>query len=369
MAVSFFKRTVIVGLGLIGGSLAAAFKRKGVLEHITGVDSEFVIRKAIKKKLITRGFEKHDLQKAVKDADLIILATPINQILNCLTLLPQLVKPGVLITDVGSTKTVIVKEAEIHLPANVYFLGGHPMTGSEKTGLAHSDNFLFENAVYVLTKPSETPDDLLKKYVRIIEEIGAQVLFLTPTEHDEIAAGVSHLPQMLAVTLMNYAARMNKGNPAYLKLAGGGFRDMTRVASSPFAIWADICKTNTRNIELALQQLVIELSANKDLLSNNRQLKTLFETAAQNRLSIPSDSHGFLRPHFDISIVIEDKPGMIASIATILADEKINIKDIEILKIREGDAGTMRLAFETAKDREAALLLLAQNSFDAVKRM
>ena len=363
-----FEKSVIIGLGLIGGSLAAAFKRKGVLEHITGVDCEFVIRKAIKKKLISRGFEKHDLQKAVKDADLIILATPINQILNCLTLLPQLVKPGVLITDVGSTKTVIVKEAEIHLPANVYFLGGHPMTGSEKTGLAHSDNFLFENAVYVLTKPSETPDDLLKKYVRIIEEIGAQVLFLTPTEHDEIAAGVSHLPQMLAVTLMNYAARMNKDNPAYLKLAAGGFRDMTRIASSPFDVWADICKTNAENIEFAIEQLMTDLSASKNLLTENRQLQSFFETAARNRLSIPKDSRGFLRPQFDISVIIEDKPGMIASIAAILADEEINIKDIEILKMREGDAGTMRLAFQNETDRQAALKLLAQKSFEVAKR-
>jgi len=367
MAVGF-EKTVIVGLGLIGGSLAAAFKRKGVLENIIGVDSDFVIRKAIKKKLITQGFEKHDLQKAVKDADLIILATPINQILKHLNLLPQFVKPGALITDVGSTKTVIVKEAQKHLPANVYFLGGHPMAGSERTGLAHSDHFLFENAIYVLAKPSEAPADLLKKYVRIIEKIGAQVLFLTPMEHDEIAAVVSHLPQMLAVTLMNYAAKMNNDNPAYLKLAAGGFRDMTRVASSPFDIWADICKTNTKNIELACQQIIKELSANKNLLTDNRQLKSFFETAARNRLSIPKDSRGFLRPHFDISIVIEDKPGMIASIATTLADEKINIKDIEILKIREGDAGTMRLAFENEKDRETALRLLAENDFEAAKR-
>jgi len=345
MAVNF-EKAVIIGLGLIGGSLAAAFKRKGVLENITGVDSEFVISQAKEKKLINQGFEQHDLQKAVKDADLIILATPINQILKCLTLLPQFVKPGVLITDVGSTKTAIAKQAQKHLPPNVYFLGGHPMTGSEKTGLAHSDNFLFENAVYVLTKPAETPDDLLKKYVRIIEEIGAQVLFLTPMEHDEIAAVVSHLPQMLAVTLMNYAAKMNKGNPAYLKLAVGGFRDMTRVASSPFEIWADICKTNTKNIERAFQQFIEELSANKNFLTDNHELQSFFETAARNRLLIPKDSRGFLRPQFDISIVIEDKPGMIASIAAILAKEDINIKDIEILKIREGDAGTMRLAFE-----------------------
>jgi len=366
MAVSF-EKAVIIGLGLIGGSLAAAFKRKGVLENIIGVDSEFVIRKAKEKKLINKGFEKHKLQEAVKDADLIILATPINQILKHLTLLPQFVKPGVLITDVGSTKRAIVETAGEHLPANVYFLGGHPMAGSEKTGLDHIDPFLFENAIYVLTNHSAS-DDLVKKYVGIIEIIGASVLFLTPAEHDEIAAVVSHLPQMLAVTLMNYAAKRNNNNPAYLKLAAGGFRDMTRIASSPFDVWADICTTNAENIEIAIEQLMTDLSASKNLLTENRQLLSFFETAARNRLSIPKDSRGFLRPQFDISVIIEDKPGMIASIAAILADEEINIKDIEILKMREGDAGTMRLAFQNETDREAALKLLAQKSFEVAKR-
>ncbi len=366
MAVSF-EKAVIIGLGLIGGSLAAAFKRKGVLENIIGVDSEFVIRKAKEKKLINKGFEKHKLQEAVKGADLIILATPINQILKHLTLLPQFVKPGALITDVGSTKRAIVETAGEHLPSNVYFLGGHPMAGSEKTGLDHIDPFLFENAIYVLTNHSAS-DDLVKKYIRIIEIIGASVLFLTPAEHDEIAAVVSHLPQMLAVTLMNYAAKRNNNNPAYLKLAAGGFRDMTRIASSPFDVWADICKTNAENIEIAIEQLMTDLSASKNLLTENRQLQSFFETAARNRLSIPKDSRGFLRPQFDISVIIEDKPGMIASIAAILADEEINIKDIEILKMREGDAGTMRLAFQNETDREAALKLLAQKSFEVAKR-
>ena len=362
-----FEKAVIIGLGLIGGSLAAAFKRKGVLENIIGVDSEFVIRKAKEKKLIDKGFEKHKFQEAVKDADLIILATPINQILKHLTLLPQFVKPGVLITDVGSTKRAIVETAGEHLPSNVYFLGGHPMAGSEKTGLDHIDPFLFENAIYVLTNHSAS-DDLVKKYVGIIEIIGASVLFLTPAEHDEIAAVVSHLPQMLAVTLMNYAAKRNNNNPAYLKLAAGGFRDMTRIASSPFDVWADICKTNAENIEFAIEQLMTDLSASKNLLTENRQLQSFFETAARNRLSIPKDSRGFLRQQFDISVIIEDKPGMIASIAAILADEEINIKDIEILKMREGDAGTMRLAFQNETDRQAALKLLAQKSFEVAKR-
>jgi len=242
------------------------------------------------------------------------------------------------------------------------------MAGSEKTGLDHIDPFLFENAIYVLTNHSAS-DDLVKKYVAIIEIIGASVLFLTPAEHDEIAAVVSHLPQMLAVTLMNYAAKRNNNNPAYLKLAAGGFRDMTRIASSPFDVWADICKTNAENIEFAIEQLMTDLSASKNLLTeNHRQLQSFFETAARNRLSIPKDSRGFLRPQFDISVIIEDKPGMIASIAAILADEEINIKDIEILKMREGDAGTMRLAFQNETDREAALKLLAQKSFEVAKR-
>lgn len=362
-----FKKVAVIGLGLIGGSLTAAFRRRRVADYIIGVDDEAVIEKARAEGLIDAGFTQNKIEYAVSDADLIILATPINRILKLLTLLPGFVKPGALVTDVGSTKEIIVKTAKDSFSRDSFFLGGHPMAGSEKSGLAHADPFLFENVTYVLTQSAEIPNNLVKKYVRLIEAIGARVLFLDAKTHDEIAAAVSHLPQILAVTLMNYTAKLNTANPDYLKLAAGGFRDMTRVAASPFEIWRDILKTNSRNIQQATEQLIVELNRIKEQLSAQK-LGPDFKQAAQSHCAIPRDSRGFLSSYFDIWIAMEDKPGMIAATSTLLAQHKINIKDIELLKIREGDAGTIRLAFESETDREAALSFLSQANFKAGKR-
>ncbi|KAA3656648.1 MAG: prephenate dehydrogenase/arogenate dehydrogenase family protein, partial [Chloroflexi bacterium] len=188
-------------------------------------------------------------------------------------------------------------------------------------------------------------------------------IFLSSKEHDQIAAVVSHIPQIMAVTMMNYAAKLNHDNPAYLKLGAGGFRDMTRIASSPFTIWKEILQTNYQNISFGLEQLIQELQKMKDLLSEPK-MEQLFDEAAKNRLSIPKDSRGFLRPNFDIFVVVEDKAGVIAEIANILSAENINIKDIEVVKVREGNAGTMRLSLETERDRENAILLLNKNGFE-----
>ncbi|MFQ5675766.1 MAG: prephenate dehydrogenase/arogenate dehydrogenase family protein, partial [bacterium] len=366
MAVAF-EKMAIVGLGLIGGSLAAALKRQNACPFIVGVDDEVAVQKAKEKKLIDDGVVRERLPEAVENVDLIVLATPIAQIIDLLKSLPVFIKPGVLITDVGSTKQVIVETARRHLPRDVYFLGGHPMTGSEKTGIEHADSFLFENAVYVLSKTERVPETLVNDFASLLNAIGAHVFHLDPKTHDEIAALVSHVPQILAVILMNCVAKRNASNPNYFKLAAGGFRDMTRIASSPFAIWEDICQSNAKNIEQGLSLLIKEMTDIGDRLTRG-ELRSAFEQAVRARRTIPKDTRGFMRPYFDITVVVEDKPGMIATIANLLAEANINIKDIEILKIREGEGGAMRLAVESESDRSTALKTLNQNGFAATKR-
>lgn len=357
----------IVGLGLIGGSLAAAFKRTNIPAKIVGVDCEAVVAKALTRNLVSEGYGLSHLDAALAGADLIILAAPISRILDLLAEISGLVDSGALVTDVGSTKERIVTAAAKCLPQGVYFLGGHPMAGSEKSGLEHVDPFLFENAIYVLTEANLVPSQLLEGFVELLRTVGAKVILLPARLHDQIAAVVSHLPQILAVTLMKCASQCNEDNPAYLQLAAGGFRDMTRVASSPYAMWSDILRTNQENIENALSMFGGELKRISDLLSQ-QELASIFDSAARDRLSIPKDSRGFLNPHFDISVVVEDKPGVIAEISGILADKNVNIKDIEILKMREGDAGTLRLAFESKENRDQAIALLVNHGYSATPR-
>ncbi len=363
-----FNQVAIVGLGLIGGSLAAAFKRKRLAKNLVGIDRNEVVQEALTQGLISEGFTEDELVKGLSKAQLVILAIPIRGILDLLPKIGENVNDGTLITDVGSTKEEIVNSAHKSLPNSVHFLGGHPMTGSEKRGLPHADPLLFENAVYVLTDNQQLPSELTDKFVELIRAIGAQVLFMSAKQHDRIAAVVSHLPQLLAVTLMKYASNINNNqNSTCLKLAAGGFRDMTRIASSPYEVWRDILVTNADNIRASIARFHEELTFMEGLLHTS-ELQDIFDEAAKNRLSIPRDTRGFLNSHYDISVVVEDKPGVIADISTALAEEELNIKDIEILKVREGEAGTMRLAFESEGDREQAIELLENYGYQSIKR-
>ena len=362
-----FNTIVIVGVGLIGGSLGLALKRKGFKGTIIGVDDPYTLEEAIKRKIVDKVYTNDQLKEAIEQADLVFLCTPINEIMNLIKVVGKYVKPNTLITDVGSVKRKIVEIANIHLPGECDFIGGHPMTGSEFHGVKAADPFLFENTIYVLTPTRPINEDTRKSFGELLELIGAKVLLLQPKLHDEIAAAVSHLPQMAAVAMMNLAAKKQEESPHFLKMAAGGFRDMTRIASSPFGIWEYIRQTNSDMILEYIDAYIQELEYLKKILMTP-ELEKYFENSAKSRLNIPSDTKGFLKPHYDISVSVEDKPGVIATIANALAEEEINIKDIEVLKIREEEGGTIRLAFTTEANRDSALALLKAKGLECGKR-
>ncbi len=362
-----FKRVVIVGVGLIGGSLALALRKKGFAGTICGVDNDDVLNKAQSRHVLDEYFSRDRLVEAVTDADVIFLCTPILEILNLIREIGPHVKPKALITDVGSTKRKIVEIAGIYLPPGVDFIGGHPMAGSETKGVEAADPFLFQNTVYVLTPVRNISETTRKAFGELIELIGAKVLLLSPVLHDEIAAAVSHLPQMVAVALMSLVVKRQSESPYFLKMAAGGFRDMTRIASSPYGIWEHIRQTNADMIAGYIDAFIKELQIIRDHLQDE-SLGRIFTNAAENRLSIPRDTRGFLRPHYDISVSVEDRPGMFKLIADALYEKRINIKDVEVLKVREDEGGTMRLAFATESEREIALSLLSDQGLECRKR-
>jgi prephenate dehydrogenase len=193
------------------------------------------------------------------------------------------------------------------------------------------------------------------------------VLLISSQLHDEIAAAVSHLPQMAAIALMSLASKRQEESSHFLKMAAGGFRDMTRIASSPYGIWDDILQTNSDMIIDYIDAYIAELGIIRQALVN-KAIRPWFDQSAQNRLSIPRDTRGFFRPHYDISIAVQDRAGMIAEIANTLLEKSINIKDIEVLKIRENEGGTMRLAFASEVDRDMALALLKSRGLECRKR-
>lgn len=359
-----FDTVTIIGVGLLGGSLAAAFKRRAIAKRIIGISSPDTLKTATELKIIDLGYRYDELERGVQDAELVILCTPIARIIELVPSVANKVSPGTIITDVGSTKRTIMETADKCLPKQVTFIGGHPMAGSEKSGVAATDPFLFENAIYVLTPSASTHPEKLTKLSKAFSVIGAKVVILDPDRHDRIAATISHLPQMLAVALVNTLCPVSKNQPEYLKLAAGGFRDMTRIASSPFSVWRDICATNQDLIREKMDEYISQLQEIKDMVGTEA-LHEKFSSASLLRESIPKDTKGFLHPHPEVLVVTEDKPGMLARITTALADQSINVSDIEVLKIREGEGGTIRLAVMDIETAKRATETLKAEGFEA----
>lgn len=281
---SDFKKITIIGVGLIGGSLGLALKEKHLNFKIVGIDKQEIIEKAIARGAIDEGTV--NLEEGIKEADIIIIATPVKTILNILTQINPFLKKGCLVTDTGSTKKQIVQKANKILSKDIFFIGGHPMAGSEECGIESADPYLFHNKTYILTPALKSNLRALKKVSLLIKMIGAKKLILDPLEHDRIVSAVSHLPQIIAVSLINtigeLALRGNNYN--YFKAVGEGFKDMTRIASSPYKMWEDICDTNQENILEIIQEFKNYLEVIEHKLKNNpNSLKEEFQKASKIR--------------------------------------------------------------------------------------
>ena len=361
------KHIAIVGTGLIGGSLGKAWKGANLPEvTITGFDRPDILERAVKGGAIDAG--SSEPVEAVRDADLVVLATPLSAIMSQLFEIGPALKPDAVVTDVGSVKGPIVRQAREMLRDDVLFVGGHPMAGSELSGIDHASQFLFENATWVLCRPgSAASDPRYEELVKLIQTTGARALEMSPQEHDDIAALVSHVPQLLAVALTNAVGGRNEINPNYLRLAAGGFRDMTRIAGSDASIWRDILAANLGSVldALALTSAELRRVRNRLIEEDFEDLFDRFTAARKTRETIPKDTKGFIAPLADVYVHADDRPGWIASITSLLAGADINIKDMELLKIREGTGGTFRLSFADSATAASAVELLNNNGFSA----
>ena len=369
LSVSGMPHIAIIGVGLIGGSLGIAWKKRRSDVRIVGFDNPRVLTTAVERGAIDAGASS--AADAVREADIIVLAAPLRVIVSTLDDIAPHVKPGAVVTDVGSVKRPVVDHALDVLPRHVRFIGGHPMAGSERRGVEHADALLFENATYVLCPADggKALQDEQPAFVQLIRSTGARLLMLDADRHDAIAATVSHLPQFLAVALMNYAADRNASDDAFLQLAAGGFRDMTRIASSPFDVWRDIFIANGDPVLDALAGFTAHLQRLRTRMATDdfSALEEAFETARSARDSIPRDTKGFLHPLADVYVYAEDRPGELLSIARILHDASLNIKDIELLKIREGTGGAFRIGFSDPDVAEAAVEALTSARYTAYR--
>ncbi len=362
------RRVGLAGLGLIGGSLGLALVGSGRFAGVLGFDPAPGVSEAALRAGAITGIAA-DLS-ALAAAETIVVAAPVRAVIPAVrTLLPWL-RPGTILTDVASTKGEIVAALAPLMPAGVCFVGGHPFAGSERAGLAAADAYLFENAAYVLTADPAIPEEIYRELQEVLGCTGARFLRLSPADHDLIAAGVSHLPHLAAAGLVQAAGSLEAAHPGALTLAGGGFRDTTRITGGDPALWAEILTTNRAPVLQMLSLFRKELDRFEAALSAGDEagLAALLAGARAVREEIPARGKGLLGKVEELVVAIQDRPGAIKQVLDVLAAERISVKDIEILRLREGEGGTLRLAVEDEETLARALGILEQSGLKARRR-
>ena len=259
-------------------------------------------------------------------------------------------RPDAVVTDVSGVKSAIVAEAD-----HPRFIGGHPMAGSEQIGLHGADPDLFEGAVWVLTPTAVTDLESFNRLKGVVMSLGADVLVLSPADHDRLVAVVSHVPHLVAATLMNAASAGAEQDGALLRLAAGGFRDMTRVAVGHPGIWPDICAENAPSIVDALDALVGDLTTMRDRVAAHDRdaLLSVLQKASLARRNLPARA---MRPDHlaELRIPVPDRTGVIAEITALAADAGIGIYDFEIADSAEGPQGVLILVVDGAEAERLA---------------
>lgn len=279
-----FGKVTIIGVGMIGASLALSMKKRGLAAEIVGVGrSEKNLRLALAREMID-SFTM-DVQEACRDASLVVLATPVGAFLDIVSVIGTSLARGVIVTDVGSVKGALVTALEENMPEGVFFVGSHPIAGSDRSGCEFATSDLFEDALCVLTPTGHTDGSSLRTIESLWRTLGSRVTTLSPDEHDRIFSAVSHLPHVAAYALIRAVGEIGT---ECMRFSGQGLKDSTRIALSLPELWADICRYNGRNVADHLDILLRELEAVRILLRENRfeELKDYFERARELRESL-----------------------------------------------------------------------------------
>ncbi|WP_252228483.1 prephenate dehydrogenase [Caldicoprobacter algeriensis] len=334
------KTISIVGLGLIGGSLAKAIRSSHPDWQITGTDiEEKHLALALKEGVMDKGATS--LEEAVYNAQVIFVCAPVGAIPGLIKEIAAHAPAGAIITDTGSTKEAIVRTAMECLPPGVFFVGGHPMAGTEHSGYAASIPHLFENAYYVLTPLPSTPAWVIESLKSLLSSIGAIPLVMDPQLHDRIVGAISHLPHVVASALVNAVQDIDDPQHFKERLAAGGFRDITRIASSSPQMWRDISLSNRQRLVELIESTIRHLNAFCKYLDEGSadEIEDFFWRAKRFRDSLPHLQSQALLPYHDLYVDIQDRPGIIGEIATLLGQHSINIKNLRIINSREDEPG------------------------------
>lgn len=332
---TFTSRATIVGTGLIGASVGLALRQRGW--HVSGTDTA----PGMAARAIAVG--ACDVEGLDADSELVVVATPVGTIVD--TVHDVLERcPHALVIDVGGVKAPIV--SRIDAPR---FVGGHPMAGSEAIGPEGADAQLFDGAVWALCPGPSTSDDAYSRVRRIVASFGAQVLTLSPSDHDRLVAVVSHVPHLTAAALVRVARARSGEHAALLRLAAGGFRDMTRIAAGSPAIWPAVCAENREAVLDTLDRLVDELSSLRRIVAESDAdgLLDVLSQAQETRRSLPTAAHGPAGDLREVRVFVENRPGSIAAVATLATELDVNLASVSTVDLVDATTGIMGVQVAT----------------------
>lgn len=359
------KNILIVGLGLIGGSLALGLKRRDDLT-IVGYDTNAQSLSTAKKLGVIDEIAS-TMEDSAKQADIIVFATPVSITINLMRLLPAWqLKNNVIVTDTGSTKNEIMHAAITLKENGITFIGGHPMAGSHKSGVGAARAHLFENAYYLITPFKDEKKENIEFLKEILKVTKAKLVEISSLDHDHMTATVSHFPHLIAASLVHQLSEENKSFPFTKQLAAGGFRDITRIASSNPVMWRDITMQNRQEISNQLQMWIEEMHCLKQLLDNAdpNDIEDYFAQAKQIRDELPI-AQGALYTVYDLYVDVPDYAGVISEVIGYLAKEHISITNLRIVETREDVFGILVISFQTMEDRaQAVKCIAAHTSFE-----
>ncbi|MGI6118180.1 MAG: prephenate dehydrogenase [Bilifractor sp.] len=362
------KRIGLVGLGLIGGSIAKTIRKYSPdTEIVAASRRQSTLDKALKEGIIDRACEKND--PLFSDCDFIFLCAPVQANISSLPGLAGRIRKDCIVTDVGSVKQIMLKAAEKY-GLSSQFIGGHPMAGSERTGIANSSVILLENAYYFLTPCADVKEEMVQKLTSLVKLMRAIPIRTSGEMHDYVTASVSHVPHIVASQLVNLVQKRDSDEQLMKMVAAGGFRDITRIASSSPEMWENICLTNPKQISDALDDYIRLLQTAKEAVDSRdgSAIREMFRSSRDYRDSISDTNRGVMPKHYSIYVDIADEAGGIATITTLLAMNGLNIQNIGIIHNREFEEGVLRIEFYDGDSQEKAIHILKQRNYIVRKR-
>lgn len=354
---ALFSTVAIAGVGLIGGSIGLGIRQRFLAERVIGLDAD---PEALEIARFHGVIDEARLEPGpwLAEAELVVLAAPVRTLAGLARELEPFLSPDAVVTDVGGVKAELVRDL-----AHLRFVGGHPMAGSERGGVAHADAALLENAVWVLTPTDGTDPAALARVEEFVAHLGARPLRVEPEQHDRLVATVSHLPYLVAVALTHLATSSRERDLTML-LAAGGFRDLTRVASGSPRMSRDMVVGNGEAVRRALAGFREELGRLERLLDDPSALLLEAADAKRARDGFPIVKRSLLPNRWELVLAVPDRPGELARITAACGAAEANIKDIEVLGIRE-TGGAVRIAFDDEDQLRRATEALTAAGYEA----